>query len=60
MAEITNFDKAYHLYNLLKRRPPSEKSRIIQNLKDTTNLRAAAILEETEISAVSSLSVVND
>jgi len=62
MAQGANLDKAHSLYKRLKRRPLSDKSRIIQNLKDTSNVKAAAIIEETEITreaTVSSSSLAN-
>jgi len=49
MAEGSNFDKAHSLYNLLQRRPLSDKPRIIKNLKDTSNIKAAGIIEEADI-----------
>jgi len=56
MAQDSDFDKAHSLYNHLQRRPLHDKPRIIQNLKDTSNAKAASIIEGTEISRDAAMS----
>jgi len=45
MAQKAQYSKSSHLYSLLKRRPVSEKPKIVEILRETANTVAAEIIE---------------
>jgi len=53
MAQDSNFEKASCFYSLIERRPITEKTLIVQILEETTNVRAASIIRETQQSSSS-------